>query len=197
MLKLRKIAITGGLASGKTTLCRLFEEKGAYVVYADKIVHELLNPTTELGKKVIELLGPDVVVDGFFDRKKIADSVFNNEGLLAKLEQLLHPKVQKVIETCYQEVSSNQNYSLFVVEIPLLYESNMQHIFDKVITVVADIDICKKRFKWPSEEYERRTKWQMRQSEKAKKADYVIENNGTLDDLKVSFENIYEQLTRV
>lgn len=197
MLKLKKVAITGGIASGKTTLCRFFEEKGAYVLLADKIVHELLIPTTELGKRIIKLLGPSVVVDGFFDRKKIAAVVFNEEELLAKLEQLLHPEVQKVIETRYREVSEkNQKYSLFVVEIPLLYESNMDTYFDQIVVVTADPDKCQQR--WGNAfEYERRLKRQMHPVEKAKKADFVIENNGDLAAFKSSFEKIYEQLTRV
>ena len=88
-ITLRKIAVTGGIASGKSTVCHLFEKLGAYTVSADAIVHQLLDPTQSLGKKVIVLLGPDVVIEGQLSRERIAQKVFCNPCLLKKLEKLI------------------------------------------------------------------------------------------------------------
>ena len=76
MLKLKKIAVTGGLAAGKTTVCQLFKELGAYVVSADEIVHQMLSPDTVVGQQVVSLLGSDIVSGLGIDRKKIAAKVF-------------------------------------------------------------------------------------------------------------------------
>lgn len=199
MLELKKIAVTGGLASGKTTVCNLFQEYGAYTLSADKIVHELLSPQTELGKKIERLLGPECVVDGQFDRKKIALKVFNDEKLLAKLEDLLHPAVQQRVEARFQEISKLSNPpSFFVVEIPLLFESNMQHFYDAVIVVSTDPGISKNRLSAEKAvDFEKRMGRQMSLQEKQKQAAAItLNNDGTKDDLKQEFKKIYQQLTR-
>ncbi len=90
MLKLEKVAITGGLSCGKSSVCRYFKELGAYVISADEIVHQLLIPTNELGQEVIALLGKDIAVNGTIDRSMIAKKVFENKTLLLSLEKLIH-----------------------------------------------------------------------------------------------------------
>jgi len=91
MLKLVKIAITGGVASGKSSVCRFFQELGAYVVNADAIVHKLLDPSSDLGKQIIQLFGT-------LSRKRLSEIVFEDPEKLEKLEKLLHPAVLKKIE---------------------------------------------------------------------------------------------------
>ena len=117
VLELKKAAVTGGLASGKTTVCRFFQEFGAYVLDADAIVHQLLDSTTPLGKDLMALLGADVIVKGVFDREAIAQKVFCDAALLKKLEEYLHPAVQKEIDAHTQR-ASEQKYPLFIAEIP-------------------------------------------------------------------------------
>ena len=102
MLRLKKIAVTGNVASGKSTVCLFLKECGAYVVNADSIVHKLLSPETTLGKSIINLLGYDVIIDGQFDRRAIAEKVFKDYSLLKDLEKILHPEVQKEINKEYQ-----------------------------------------------------------------------------------------------
>jgi dephospho-CoA kinase len=195
---LKKVAVTGGLASGKTTLCQFFKERSQYVLSADDIVHELLHPHTDLGKKIISLLGKDVVKNNTFDRSKIAQKVFHDENLLQRLEQLLHPEVQKVIEKRYQEISSQEKKSeLFVVEVPLLFESGLDVFFDVIILLIADAPVSKKRFSGTGEEFDLRTKRFMKNDEKISKAHFVLMNNHKIEDLKNSFETMYKQLTRV
>src|SRR5579872_2924272 len=103
MLKLKKIAITGGVASGKTSVCRFFKELGAFVVNADAIVHELLDPDTDLGQQIIKQFGSEILADGKLSRKMIAEKAFKDARQLEQLEKLLHPAVLRKIEELYEQ----------------------------------------------------------------------------------------------
>jgi dephospho-CoA kinase len=193
MLKLRKVAVTGGLSSGKTTVCRFLKELGAYVLSADEIVHQLLSSDDLLIQQVIDLLGSDVCIDGKIDRKKVAAVVFQQPRLLESLEKILHPAVRNVINQHFNRESKRHHYPLFIVEIPLLFETGADSQFDLSVAVISDDETCKKRFSRP-EEYEQRMQRQMTPQEKAKRADFIIENNGSLEDLFQAVKKIYKQL---
>ena len=198
MLSCIKVAVTGGLSSGKSSVCRLFMNLGAYVVSADDIVHQLLSIHTKIGQQVIRLIGQDVVVDHQINRKIIANKVFNHPELLNSLEALLHPEVRKQIENKYKEIKYKQSVPLFVAEIPLLFENNDPYDFDFTVAVVADEITCQSRFisytGYSKEEFEKRSNRQLTMEEKAQKADFVIFNNGSFNDLKDAVEQIYEKL---
>lgn len=205
MLNLRRVAITGGLSSGKSSVCRFFNDLGATVVSADQIVHTLLNPDTELGNEILKLLGNDVVIQhgdlkGQFDRQKIAEIVFRDPVKLKKLESILHPAVRKAIYERAKKAEENPSTKLFVAEIPLLFESGGQYENFITIAVVADQIECQKRFMeksgYPPEEFTRRMQQQMTPEEKARQADFVIRNNGTLEDLHNQVEALFKQLTK-
>ncbi len=200
MLKIKKIAVTGGLAAGKTTVCQIFKELGAYVVNADEIVHQLLSPGTAAGQQVVRLLGSDIVSDQEFDRKKIAAKVFSQPDLLRALEEIIHPAVFDEIERKYQQINREKKYSLFLAEVPLLYESEREGRFDAVISVLADPELCRKRFvqqtHQPVQEFEKRMTRQIEPTVKADKAHYSIENNGNFDQLKTKIKTLYFQLTK-
>ena len=97
MLKLKRAAVTGGLSCGKSSVCRILSELGAYVVSADKIVHQLLSSDANLGQEIVHLLGPSVLVNQTLDRSRIAHIVFHDSELLKALEALVHP-AGKVLE---------------------------------------------------------------------------------------------------
>ncbi|MBI3508461.1 MAG: dephospho-CoA kinase [Chlamydiia bacterium] len=187
MLKLKKIAITGGVASGKTSVCQFFQELGASVVNADRIVHELLKIDTELGQQVIRLLGPQIEENGQISRQKIADLVFKDPKRLQALEQLLHPVVSEKIQKMYEEASQAGKYTFFVVEIPLLFEVQAELFYDVVVAVLTDEKIARHRFEqigFQKQEYDRRMRRQISPHQKSARADYTLHNNGSLDDLK-------------
>lgn len=187
MLKLKKIAITGGVASGKSSVCQFFKELGAFVVNADAVVHKLLVPSTDLGQQIIRTLGPDVISDGKISRRIVAEKVFKDPKSLEALERLVHPAVLKEIEKSYLVALQSGKYSSFVVEIPLLFEIENQGFYDVVVAVEADEAVAKKRFAaagFQPEEYDQRMRRQITPQEKAKRADYVLSNRGSLDDLR-------------
>ena len=172
-----KIAITGNIASGKSQVEKTLAELG-YVVYdSDKIAHNVLDTLTDF-------YGYDVFTDGKIDRKKLGELVFSDSSLRAKLEELTHPLIKAKILELFT-VHKNDKY--IFVSIPLLYEAGFEDIFDKVIFVSVDNDIQLKRLmernNYSKEEAQRRISSQMPQEEKIKKADYVIVNNSTKENL--------------
>lgn len=196
---LKKVAITGGLACGKSTVSRIFEKLGAYVTNADEIVHRLLSPNTHLGKQIIKLLGQEIIVDGVIDRGKIAQKVFGDRDLLQSLQALIHPAVLNEIEKQYQQISKQGKAPLFIAEIPLLFEVNADNFFDETIAVWAPTDLCRQRFAastgYPEEEYDRRMAFQLSPDAKKQRADHAIDNTGSKEQLKVITEKLFKQMT--
>ncbi len=194
MLNLRKIAITGGVSTGKSTVCRLLADRGAYVVDTDKIVHTLLSSDSQIRKQVINLLGAGVLVDGQINRKAIADKVFSDPETLKSLELLLHPAVFHEMQLQYQRVKDDPKYNLFVAEVPLLYETESSKLFDCVVVVLSERQLCLNRFtkenKGSLKSFEQRMQRQMEPKEKAAKANLVLINND-------SIENLSNQVTKL
>lgn len=187
MLKLKKIAITGGVASGKSSACQFFKELGAYVVNADAIAHELLDPNTDLGQQILRHFGSEIIKNGQISRRDLAEKVFQDQSKLKKLEQLLHPQVLKKIEELYKLACEKGSYSSFVVEIPLLFEIGKEKNFDVVIAVLSDESEARKRFEesgFAATEYDLRMNRQLPLKTKAAKAHYIIHNNSSLENLK-------------
>lgn len=192
-----RVAITGGIAAGKSTVCHIFQELGAYVVSADHIVHEIYSQNLSYKKQVIALLGQEIVTDGEIDRKKVAEIVFNSAEKLRKLEELIHPFVNEEIDKQYEKVKHEKKYNLFVVEFPLLYEIGAHQLYDYVITVHAEPSIAKKRFFEKGErgeDFEKRQKRLMSLQEKVQKADFVITNSSDFSELKAQVKQIYKQI---
>lgn len=186
MLELQRVSVTGDPSSGKTEVCQIFQALGAYVVSADEISHKFLVPYTAIGDRVIELLGRDIVVQDTIDRQRVAEKVFDNPDLLLALEAILHPEVCRLINEHYQLVKA-QPYSLFVAEVPLLYEIRYADWFDHVLLVVADTNIRRERFiqkkKGSKENFHRRCARFIKHEAKAHLADFIIENNGSKQEL--------------
>lgn len=199
MLRLRKIAVTGGLACGKSTVCHFFKEFGAYVVSADEIVHQLLSSDTTLGQRVIKLIGSDIVVNGEIDRSLIAKKVFNQPKKLRALEKLLHPIVLQISEKLYKKLKRT-GCPLFVIEMPLLFEAGYEKHFDAVIAVIADPNLCLQRFAEATgkgaAEYTKRMQQQIDPLEKSRRAEFTVVNNGTLNDLKESVKKLFYKLKK-
>lgn len=187
MLKLKKIAITGGVASGKSTVCRFFQELGAYVVNADAIVHELLKPETDLGQQIIRQFGPEIIINGQISRRRIAEKAFKDPKQLEKLEELLHPAVRLRVAELYNAACNKGTYTSFVVEVPLLFEVGSEVNYDVVVAVLSNEAQAKLRFEqagFQKTEYDLRMKRQLKPETKAAKAHFTITNNGSLEELR-------------
>ena len=184
---LKKIALTGNIAVGKSELLKIFKKLGSFTIDTDEIAHDLLENDNEIKLKVIDIFGKEILEKNKISRKKIAKIVFSDENKLKKLEELIHPKLLTTIEKEYEKVK-NKNFEFFVVEVPLLFEKHYQSLFDIVITIVAKDVIAKKRYK--DKDYTLRKQKQMSAIETEKLSDFIIENNQSLSDLEESIKKI-------
>ena len=201
MLTLIKIAITGSLASGKSTVCQLFEQWGAYVVNADRLLHRAFSADTPLGRRIYRLFGDRVFDGSLINRAKIAEIVAAEPKLLTKLEEICHPYVNREIQRHYRNACRKGRYLLFVAEVPLLFESRfpLWQWFDAVVVVTSDRTIAKQRYVYTGgtrEQFDFREARQMPSLEKIQRAQYTLVNNGTLEELETNAKMLFESLQR-
>jgi len=173
-----KIGITGGIGSGKSTICRIFEVMGIPVYYADDRAKWLMNHLPELKAEIIKEFGEETYNEKGLDRAYLAKIVFKNKERLKALEALVHPQVFKDGERWYKE-HSNSPYTLR--ENALMFETGSYKQMDKTITVFAPVDIRIQRVmardNTTKEAIEARMSKQMPEDEKLKLADFVIKND--------------------
>jgi len=193
---LKKIAITGGIASGKTTVCRILKKHGAYQLNSDDIIHQLLSEDKTTIDQIVDLLGPSILADGKIDRKKVAAIVFSDPQKLKALEGILHPKLFHAIWQEHKRVLKDGNYRLFSVEMPLIQEIGKEKDFDFVIAVICDEGQAIARSHFSEEDYKRRMNNQWPIEKKAQFADYVIVNKGSIKELEKHVLDLIETLTK-
>ena len=187
-----KIAITGPISSGKSTVCELFASRGAYVVSSDEIVHEILKQDTFIQNQINQLLDQRINFHTDDYRKQIAELVFNNVDLLKKYEALIHPKIFELITKKFKAIENDKHYIGFVCEVPLLYEANWESNFDKIIVIDSSEQECIQRFlnktQLSEQDWKNRMNRFLQNQMKLKKASYVIKNNGSISYLSQQVE---------
>ncbi len=191
--KIKKIAITGSLSAGKSTVAELLKPLGAYVLKADDIVHNLLSQDVIIIQKIKEMFGTEILSEAKVDRRLLADLVFKDPKKLKSLEDVLHPKVIEAIQETYAHIKGSDNYKAFVVEFPLLFEIHFDTWFDQIIYVTAEKELCKKRFLqkgFSEKQFKSREKRFLPESQKLSKSDIIIENNGSLENLNNHLRNL-------
>jgi dephospho-CoA kinase len=181
------VGLTGGLGAGKSEALRALSELGAATLSTDAVVHELL-ADPELREAVVERLGPEVAPDGAVDRAALAERVFGDAEARAWLEGALWPRVgERVVAWRAQVEAADPPPAAAVVEVPLLFESGMESGFDSTLAVVAEEPLRAERAGARGHAaVESRAGRQLSQAEKAERADFVVENDGTLEDLRAN-----------
>ncbi|MCB1196079.1 dephospho-CoA kinase [bacterium] len=202
MKSLFRIGITGGICSGKNTVASILKELGCEIIDTDQIVHELYAKDELMRREIITVFGgKGLEPSGKINRKKIADIVFSNKNLLRRLNDIVHPRVRKAVDDLLVKLSKNKQIVCVAVLVPLLIENNRQNDFDAVVLVTADketrIDRCIQRNSLTREEVIARMNNQLDDEEKRKFADYVIDNNGSLESTRESVKNMYNNLVRI
>ncbi len=193
---MKKIGLTGSIGTGKSTVAKIFQELGAYVIDADKVVHELLK-REDVKEKIREAFGDVFDSKGEVDRKKLASIVFNNPEKKKVLENILHPLVFQEINRFFKEIEEKDPEAVAIAEVPLMIETGSYKNYDKIIVVYAPEELQLKRLLekgMSKEEAIKRIKSQMPIDEKVKYADIVIENTSTLEDLRKKVEEVYKKL---
>jgi len=186
------IGLTGGIAAGKSEALRILGELGAETVSTDGLVHELLG-TDAVRDSLVDRWGPGVAPDGEVDRAAVAAIVFERRGELHWLEALLHPRVRERVGEWAAALPAGTEVA--VVEVPLLFEGEMEPTFDATITVVAADERRVERAAGRGHgDLEARDGRQLSQEEKAAKATWVVENHGSVEDLENELERLFPAL---
>jgi dephospho-CoA kinase len=186
------IAVTGPFASGKSTFVRLLGELGAETVSADEIVHDLLAEDRTTISRVVERFGDDVRGERGVNRRALGHKVFGDSEALQDLEEILHPLVRR--ETGRRVAASVAD--LFVAEIPLLFEGGRSDDFDYTVAVIVPEE---RRRAWAAQrgvDEEALRAIETRQlpgEEKARRADVVVQNDGSLDKLREQAQKLHER----
>lgn len=176
------IGLTGGIAAGKSTALAAFERLGAATISSDAVVHELLDSEPLLGR-LIERWGRDVAPDGRVDRNKIGGIVFADPDELGWLESQIHPLVGERIGAWLGSLPEDADVA--VVEVPLLFEGEMAPVFDTTVAIVTADEVRRARAEARGHTLvgEREAR-QLSQGEKADRAEHVVENDGTVEELE-------------
>ena len=179
---MKKIAITGGIASGKSAVCKIIEDAGYYVIYTDKLNKELLNDAGYIKK--LQTIFPEAVNCGVVNKSLIRSTILENDKKRFALNSLAHAEITLKVE----KLINNFNGELIFCEIPLIVESNMVDFFDEIWCVVADFETkisrIMKRDAASKCDAEKIIATQKKDSELISISDRVIENNGDLNKLK-------------
>lgn len=196
---MRVIGLTGGIASGKSLVSQQLAELGATVIDADKLGHESYHPGTDTYRAVVEAFGQDVVgADREIDRRALGAKVFGNEEARHRLEAIVWPAIRRLAKERIEELRTKDT-QVIVLEAAVLIEAGWLDIVDEVWLVTVDPDIARQRVVERNgitpDQANARIEAQLTNGERRPHAHVVIENNGSLDDLRAAVNNAWSQLT--
>lgn len=182
------IGLTGGIGSGKSAVAQMLGALGAVVVDADKVGHQAYEPDSDGWREVVAEFGEFILHDDrTVDRAKLGQIVFNDPKALARLNEILHPKMARMIDRVIKE-QSRRGIQAVVVEAAILLEAKWQYLVDEIWVVVASEDNVVKRLagrsKMSPEEVRSRIRAQLSNEERLRQADVAIYNDGSLEDLE-------------
>lgn len=187
------LGLTGGMGCGKSEALNIFKALDLGTVSADQVVHSLYQKE-EVRREVSDTLG---IESTNFQLADVAKIVFSDQAKLTLLESVLHPKVRTEIEKIKNEFEG-KGYKAAIYEVPLLFEKNMEGLFDAIICIGASYDVqfqrIKERNDWTDAEIQSRLSNQLPLEEKAKRADFYIDNSGSLEELAESCRSILDKI---
>ncbi len=189
-----KVALTGGIGSGKSAAGDFFEDLGAVVVDADQLARDVIERGTDGFDELVATFGDEILTNGILDRSKLGQVVFSDPGARKTLEAIIHPRVAEAFD---EIVEDSPEDAVIIYQIPILVETKGQDRFDYVITVEASLENRISRLKsrgLKGYEIEARIKVQATDEQRAEIADLIFKNDGDLDSLLRQVENVYEDV---
>jgi dephospho-CoA kinase len=194
------VGLTGGIGSGKTTVADFLRELGAYVIDWDELARQAVRPHLPAWERILDHFGGDVLKEDLsIDRVKMSEIVFNDEKKLGLLNQIVHPEVSKEDARLTEEISKRSPGTLIVKDIPLLFEVSLTSSVDKIIVAYASEETRLRRLEGKGVSREgalRRMRAQLSLEKKAKSADFVIDNDGSIEETRRQTEQVYSLLTK-
>ncbi len=196
------LGVTGGIATGKSTVTRMLKEMGAAAIDMDVIARQVVEPGKPALQDIVGYFGKEVLQsDGSLDRKKVSKIVFNDPEKRKKLESFTHPRIYEEFFRQVNMIVENNPNAVIQAEVPLLIEMNLQHLFDKIILVYApreeQIRRLTKRDNISEAEAVQILAAQLPIAEKVKYADFVIENQGDPEHTGKQVEELWEKLRKL
>lgn len=193
------VGLTGGIASGKSTASKIFKKLGAYIIDADVLAREVVEPLKPAWRGVVKNFGKGVLnKDNSINRKKLAEIVFNNKKKRELLNSIVHPRVLKRAKEIEKEIVKKDPEAVIIFDAALLIESGAYKKMDKNIVVYADEDVQVKRLikrdGLTKDEAKKRIKAQMPLRQKVRFADYIIDGNKVLNMVKKQAKTTLERL---
>jgi dephospho-CoA kinase len=190
------------VASGKTAVSQVLKEEGAYIIDADQIARELVQPHKPAWDELIRAFGKGILQeDGFIHRKKLADKVFADPKKRKLLNQILHPRIKEEMDRRTKEIGQKDPEAIVVIDAPLIVELGDHREMDKLIVVAStqtqQIERLKERDGIGPEEALRILSSQMPVEEKVNLADFVIRNEGSLEETKKRAKEVFKELRKV
>jgi len=207
-----RVGLTGGLASGKTTVAEMFASRGAYVLYADKVGHELMEPGQPIYAEIIKSFGESIVnSDKSINRAALARLAFGS-GRIEELNRIVHPQVAARLELWIEEMSEFDPRAVLIFEAALILEAGLGKYFDKLVVVTSEPQQKLERFlkRAPNvnvndesdrakilSEAKQRMAAQLSDQEKIAAADYVIDNSGETSETERQVSKVYKELQQL
>jgi len=196
------VGLTGGVASGKSVVSRILKEEGAYLIDADQIARELVQPRTSAWEELVKVFGKEILQkDGSIHRKQLAAKVFSDPKQRDLLNRTLHPRIKEEMGRRLKAIGQKDPEAIVVIDAPLLVETGDHREMDKVIVVISteaqQIARLREREGMDQEEARRIMASQMATKEKVKVADFVIRNEGSLEETERRAREVFQELKRI
>ena len=193
------VALTGGIATGKSVAARVLEELGCYVHHTDKIAHELMEPEKPAWREIVDYFGEEILNnDKTINRFKLGSIVYSDRKKRLSLNKIVHPLVSEKRKEIIQSLEKNGHYKIFVSEAALTIEAGFVEFFDRIVVVYCEKEIQIKRLMERDQisrsEALKKLKSQKDPEEKIKYADYTIDTSGTLQSTIEQAERVYRNL---
>ena len=194
--------LTGGVASGKSTVARMFEELGAKVIDADRIGHELLGSTQPPYNEIVRRFGKEVLdASGEIDRRRLGAIVFSDAAKLRELNAILHPRIIERVEADAQRYRAQDPRAVILVDAALIFEAGIGSRFEKLLVAWCPPEMQIERLMAKAglsrKKAEQRVASQIPSDEKRRRADYVIDCSGSLEDTRKQVERLFLELRRI
>ena len=195
---MKLVGLTGGIASGKSTVAEILKRQGAAIINADVLAREVVEPGHQAWTEIVNTFGIAVLQpDRTLDRQKLRAIIFDDAAARKKIESIIHPQVRALAEQRIREHAA-AGYAVIVYEVPLLFEGNLQEWLRPVILVACDVDTQRNRLQsrdnLSAAQAQKHIDAQMSLEAKRRLTDYVIENNGSLEDLKRQVQAVLEKI---